>query len=165
MSTKRLAAAKKNTRLENMPVNQVGVSDHGCQLGIAVTTLGTLVDVGATDNRQPIVDNANFGVNVDLRRCQYARRCTVVTRACSVVRTSPRSLPQFRNEKTEIYSSGYQNIISLRICIPMNRTSMPSFLRREKMEFGPLAIVRFWHSKIIRICRVVQWDPKSKRGE
>lgn len=34
-------------------------------------------------------------------------------------------------------------------------TLIPSLRNREKIEWGPLEIVRFWHSKIIRILTIL----------
>ena len=57
---------KYQMRLQLLPVNHVRVSNHRCDLGVAVTTLRTLVDVRATDDGQAVVHNADLRVNVHL---------------------------------------------------------------------------------------------------
>ena len=51
-----------------LPVNQIGVSDHCGELGIAISPLRAFIDISAADDGQSIVHNADFGMDIHLRR-------------------------------------------------------------------------------------------------
>jgi hypothetical protein len=84
---------------QHVPVDHISVPDNGRNLRIAVTTHRTLVDVGATNNSQTVVDNAHLrninaaenmrqfcntylGMNVHLFCCEHiATKFAPVTQA------------------------------------------------------------------------------------
>jgi hypothetical protein len=63
----------RESQSQNVPVNHIGVSDNGGQLGITISALRPFVYIGATDNSQTIVDDANFGMDVNLQALEGSR--------------------------------------------------------------------------------------------
>ena len=112
-----------------IPINHIRVSNHSSQFRIAISPLRPFIDVGATNDSQPVIHNADLCVDVHLFSGQDAP-----TQLCPITKREDRDVIR-RLERELIPENKFNDFTPL--------TSIPSFLNLPNIEFGPLQIVLF----------------------